>query len=130
MATEVKHKMSTSDLAERMKLCSKYGAEFLDADPQLTVGIALNVREGLWPINGLRIKPEGTATGWFIWAGEVASDAADFYKPLHTFHIDEWSPLISKYLGLSPGWRFLVTPDYEDVWFDPKLLELPPLEDL
>jgi hypothetical protein len=111
-----------------MRLCSKDGAEFLDAEPDLTVGIALNVREGLLPVNGLRIKPEGTATGWFIWGGEIVSYADDFYKPLHTRHIAEWTPLISKYLGLAPGWRFLVTPDYEDVWFDPKLLELPPLE--
>jgi hypothetical protein len=38
---------------ERRDLCSKYGAKFLDADPELIVGIALNVREGLLPTNGL-----------------------------------------------------------------------------
>jgi hypothetical protein len=26
-------------------------------------------------------------------------------------------------LGLGPGWRFLLTRTYEDVWFDPSLLE-------
>jgi hypothetical protein len=113
---------------ERKKICLRYGAEFFDAEPDLTVGIALNVRDGLLPVNGLRLKPEGTATGWFIWAGESSSEADDFYQPLHASHIAEWSPLISKYLGLPPGWRFLVTPDYEDVWFDPELLKVPPLE--
>jgi hypothetical protein len=121
--------MADVDSVKRMELCTKYGAEFLDADPGLTVGIALNVREGLLPVNGMRLMPEGTATGWFIWGGQVASDEDDFYQPLHASHVDEWSPLISKYLGLAPGWRFLVTPDYEDVWFDPELLKLPPLPD-
>ena len=26
------------------------------------------------------------------------------------------------YLGLAPGWRFLIAPGYEDVWYDEKLL--------
>jgi hypothetical protein len=29
-----------------------------------------------------------------------------------------------KYLGLAPGWRFLVAPGYKDVWFDAKLLNI------
>ncbi len=102
--------MANADSVKRMELCTKYGAEFLDADPGLTVGIAFNVREGLLPVNGLRLMPEGTATGWFIWAGEVASDEDDFYKPLHASHIDEWSPLISKYLGLAQVGDFLLPP--------------------
>jgi hypothetical protein len=122
--------MANVEEIERRDLCSKYGAKFLDADPELIIGIALNVREGLLPINGLRLKPEGNGTGWFIWAGEVLSEEDDFYKPLHASHIADWSPLVSKYLGLPPGWRFLVTPDYEDVWFDEELLKLPPLEGL
>ena len=28
---------------------------------------------------------------------------------------------IKKYLGLAPGWRFLIAGDYEDVWFDERL---------
>jgi len=29
-----------------------------------------------------------------------------------------------KYLGLAPGWRFLVAPNYEDVWEDYDLLKI------
>jgi hypothetical protein len=29
---------------------------------------------------------------------------------------------LTKYLGLAPGWRFLIAPGYEDVWFDEILL--------
>ncbi|WP_429851321.1 immunity protein Imm33 domain-containing protein [Brevibacillus porteri] len=29
-----------------------------------------NEREGVLPLNGLRIHPEHDTTGWYIWAGE------------------------------------------------------------
>ena len=88
----------------------------------LKVGIALNVREGITPINGLRHPPEGDTTGWYIYAGEELSDDPDFFKPLHVEHLDKWCPQIKKYLGLPAGRRFLVAGDYEDVWFDESLL--------
>ncbi|MFV1457974.1 DUF4262 domain-containing protein, partial [Bacillus mycoides] len=47
----------------------------------------------------------------------------DFFLPLHVQHIDEWAPEIKKYLGLPPGWRFLIAGDYEDVWYDPNLFD-------
>lgn len=33
-------------------------------------------------------------------------------------------PEIKKYLGLPPGWRFLIAPGYEDIWFDEALLSI------
>jgi hypothetical protein len=38
--------------------------------------------------------------------------------------LEEWAPLILKYLGLPPGSRFLITDDYEDVWEDKSLLNI------
>jgi len=29
---------------------------------------------------------------------------------------------VIRLLGLAPGWRFLLSGDYLDVWFDPALL--------
>jgi hypothetical protein len=52
------------------------------------------------------------------------SGADDFFLPLHASHIGEWCPLVEKFLGLPPGFRFLVTPDYADVWFDEALLRI------
>jgi hypothetical protein len=104
-------------------LCEKYGAEFMESPENLKVGIALNVREAVFPIHGVRHPPEGDTTGWYIWAGEL-SDDVDFFKPLHVAHLDSWCPQLLKYLGLSPGWRFLIANDYEDVWFDPSVLSL------
>ena len=46
----------------------------------------------------------------------------DFFKPLHVAHLDDWCLQIIKYLGLPPGWRFLIAGDYEDVWFDKSFL--------
>lgn len=117
--------MTTPSIEELQKeLCEKYKARFLSSPSNLKVGIATNVREGIVPINGLRHPPEGDTTGWYIYAGEELSDDPDFFKPLHVEHLDDWCPQIKKYLGLAPGWRFLVAGDYEDVWFDESLLEV------
>lgn len=104
------------------KLCKKYNAEFLSSPSNLKIGIATNVREGIVPINGFRHSPEGDTTGWYIYAGEELSDDPDFFKPLHVEHLDKWCPQIKKYLGLAPGWRFLIAENYEDVWFDKNLI--------
>ena len=107
---------------EQRRTCEKYGADFAESPQDSKVGIAANVRDGLKPINGLRHPPEGDTTGWYIWAGEDLSQDPDFFRPLHVRHLDEWCPAVKKYLGLAPGWRFLIANDYEDVWFDESLL--------
>lgn len=117
--------MTTTAIEELQKeLCKKHEAEFRSSPNDLKVGIATNVREGIVPINGLRHPPEADTTGWYIYAGEELSDDPDFFKPLHVEHLDNWCPQIKKYLGLPPGWRFLIAGEYEDVWFDEALLEV------
>jgi hypothetical protein len=113
----------TSIIQEQLNLCSKYHAEFLSAAPGSKVGISRNVRDGVMPINGLRYQPEGDTSGWYIWAGEEYSESEDFFEPLHISHLNKHCPLLTKYLGLSAGWRFLVDDSgYEDVWKDEALL--------
>jgi hypothetical protein len=104
-------------------LCRKYGAPFYPTPQDLKAGVAGNVREGVLPVNGLRLAPEEGTSGWFIWAGEEMSDADDFFLPLHVAHLQAWCPQAIRFLGLPPGWRFLVADEYEDVWADPSLLE-------
>ncbi|PPD55577.1 MAG: hypothetical protein CTY11_01390 [Methylomonas sp.] len=106
------------------QVCQKFGAQFLGAPDTSKVGISLNVRDGVVPINGLRHPPEGDTSGWYIWAGEELSNGTEFFKPLHIEHLDNWCPQIKKYLGLAPGWRFLIANEYEDVWFDESLLRI------
>lgn len=115
--------MSAETEARQKEVCRKYGVQHFPALAHLKVGIALNVKSGLLPLNGLRHPPEGDTTGWYIWAGQEFSTAPDFFKPLHVAHVAEWCPEVLRFLGLPPGWRFLVAGSYEDVWEDPSLLE-------
>jgi hypothetical protein len=52
----------------------------------------------------------------------MGADEATAFLPLHVMHLDEWCPDVMRFLGLPPGWRFLVADGYQDVWDDPSLL--------
>lgn len=110
---------------EQLSVCQRFGMEPVPAPATSKIGVSLNVREDLWPVNGLRHRPDGETTGWYVWAGEVWSDDDDFFVPLHVSHLADWRPVVLPYLALPPGWRFLVAPDHEDVWQDPSLLDGP-----
>jgi hypothetical protein len=87
------------------------------------VGIALSTI-GKQPINGLRHNPTETTNGWYIWCGNELSEDPEFFSPLHVEHLADHLAEVVKYLDLPPGYRFLIdNEDYEDVWFDPALLE-------
>ena len=103
-------------------LCAKFGADYLAVDGSLKVGISRSFDSSRFPINGLRHPPEHGTSGWFIWSGEEFSTNPDFFRPLHAVHLSERCPETMRYLGLGPGWRFLIAPDQEDVWFDKALL--------
>ncbi len=109
-------------LERQLVVCRKYGASHYPAPANLKVGIAENVKRGLQPLNGLRHPPAADTTGWYLWAGEELSTAPDFFLPLHVAHLESWCPEAIPYLGLPPGWRFLLAPGYEDVWYDANLL--------
>ena len=89
----------------------------------MKIGISENALAGAYPLNGLRHPPEGDTTGWYIWSGEFSLDP-NFFVPMHTSHLFELRPEIIPYLGLGPGWRFLIAPKYEDVWEDLSLLQI------
>jgi len=61
-------------------------------------------------------------SGWFLWTGEELPTADDAFVPLHLSHAEQYVPHAVRYLSLDVGWRFLVAPGQEDVWFDPALL--------
>jgi hypothetical protein len=115
--------MSSSSEIQK-EICLNFGADYLRCDDQVKVGISRNFDPRQFPINGLRHPPEGDTTGWYIWSGEKFSEEPDFFVPLHANHLSDRCPEIVKYLGLGPGWRFLVAPDQEDIWFDPNLLKV------
>lgn len=117
------------DEGVQQAICQRFGVMYVPAPSWKNVGVARNVRAGALPINGLRHPPVGESTGWYLWAGEELSTAPDFFVPLHVEHLAEWCPDVLPYLALPPGWRFLLAPGYEDVWFDPTLLSLDDVEE-
>lgn len=112
------------DVAQsQQEVCQKYGVECTPLDLKLKLGVSEDFFSGKLPLNGVRLTPKGDTCGWYLWAGEEMSEAEDYFKPMHAFHLIEKCPEVIPYLGLPAGWRFLIAGDYEDVWLDEKLLE-------
>lgn len=111
---------------EQNTLCKKYNAEYLEAAPGTIVGVAKDFSMAKMPINGLRHPREKNASGWYIWSGDEYSSEQDYFEPMHLSHVVAKYPFLLPYLGLAPGWRFLIDPNnsYEDVWFDKQLLDI------
>lgn len=131
--------MNFSTAAIRERLLAHTGGADAQPLPHEVVGISADLLGSGWdrgrrlapsllPLNALRHPAEGRASGWFIWAGEELSDAADFFVPLHVSHVMDHCPGIVPYLLLPAGWRVLIAPDYEDVWFDQSLIDAVPGE--
>jgi len=113
-------------MAEQQHLvCRRAGVQHFASAEHLKVGISTEALSGGRPLNGLRHPPEGDTSGWYIWAGNGdPSDDSAFFQPVHVSHLEEILPDVGPYLGLPPGWRFLLDSGYEDIWFDAKLLEV------
>jgi hypothetical protein len=109
------------DLLQR-RMCRRYATDFAEASPDSGIRISANARPGEWPLNGLRQVPEGGGSGWYVWSGETLSPDPDFFLPYHVSDVSGLLPAVLPYLGLPPGWRFLLGEDHEDVWYDAELL--------
>jgi len=102
-------------------MASRFGAFFLPASPSEKAGVALQTLRSL-PLNAMRHQPVNGTSGWYVWGGDVLSQDPSFFASLHHEHFAEHCPSLVPYLGLGPGWRVLLAPNQEEVWFDPKLL--------
>lgn len=101
---------------KQQQICARHG---LPAQaPETMVAVATTSLDQS-PIYGTRIDlPENGTISWFIHCGEHA-DAADFYQPLHTAHLQELLPQVLDYLALPSGTKFIIDRDgYEDVWME------------
>ena len=112
-----------SELASvQRELCARFGAAYHPCHPQARLGLASNITAATRNLNGVRIEPSGDACGWYLWAGDEWAEPPDFYIPLRAQSAQTWAPLALPYLGLPPGWRFLLREDRIDVWKDLTLL--------
>ncbi len=106
----------------QIKVCETVGADVCECHLGEKVGISQSALDGELPLNGMRHQQTNGTTGWYIWGSEQFSEDDNFFKSLHTAHLELRCPLALKFLSLPPGWRFLADGDYEDVWFDANLL--------
>jgi hypothetical protein len=102
------------------KICETFGSLFSPPSADDRLGIALSTLSQL-PLNALRHPAENGTCGWYIWGGEL-SDDPNFFQPIHVHHLVTHAPEIVPYLALAPGWRVLLAPGQQDVWYDPSIL--------
>jgi hypothetical protein len=67
--------------------------------------------------------PEHGTCGWYIWGGGEFPQDPEFFQALHVEHLSEYCAQLLPFLALAPGWRVLLAPGYEDVWYDETLLD-------
>lgn len=106
-----------AEAEEQLAVCRRFGVEPMPSSPELKAGVSHNVKEGRFPVHGMRCQPDGETTGWYVYC-EPRSDDPDFFAPVHVKHLRDWCPIVIPYLQLPPGWRFTLAPGYEDAWFD------------
>jgi hypothetical protein len=106
--------------AQRL-LCERIGCQPDYVAPRDKLGAAPSLFKDEWPIKGIRHLAARGTCGWYIWAGEY-SDDPNFFQPQHAEHVFSQRPEITGYLGLPPGWGFIIAPGYEDVWHDETLM--------
>ena len=71
--------------ADQLAVCARLGVTPDEPCGDSRLGIAPNARRSdLWPLNGLRHRPEHGTSGWYIWRGADLSQADDFFEsPAH-----------------------------------------------
>ena len=111
-----------SQIALQRELCIERGVDALISEGDSKLGFAMST-QGRRPINGLRHRPEGATSGWYLWCGEELSQDAEFFSPLHARHLVDRCPEAVRFLGLPPGSRFLLDGSDVDIWFDGSLLD-------
>jgi len=103
------------------EVCVANGSDYVAPDPSDKLGIALDTLSKQ-PLNALRHPSEGGTCGLYIWGGEDLPDDHEFFQPIHVARIKDHCREVEKYLGFAPGWRVLLAPNQEEVWFDEDLL--------
>ena len=113
-----------TNMIERRTVCERIKVKPEKPHPNSVVGLAIEtIGQGV--ISGLRHPITYNSNGWYIWCGEYSNDK-DFFSPVCIEHINDYlESRILEYLDLPPGYRFLIDEhEYEDIWFDEKLLKI------
>jgi hypothetical protein len=111
---------------QQKAICVKLNVDWTPVDKDSLIAFNESLFSAAKPINGLRHPKERSIDGWYLWSGgNIPQGDIEFFKPLHVEHLLEQRPLVLKYLGLPPGWRFQIDDEgYEDIWFDETILNI------
>lgn len=82
----------------QMEVCRRYSAKFMPPNDSDKLGISDSALSGEQPLNGSKHPPESGTSGWFIWGGNELSKDAEFFKPLHVYHIQEHCAAVLPFL--------------------------------
>jgi len=113
------------EIQKQQKLiCNKLQVDWSPVDINTLIAFNDSLFSVTNPINGLRHPKQEIIDGWYLWSGvEIDQTDNNFFRPIHVGHLIEKRPLVLKYLGLPPGWRFQIDDKgYEDIWFDASIL--------
>ena len=115
-----------SILQQQKEICKGLQAKWVPVDKNSLIGFNESIFSSRQPVNGLRHPKHGQIDGWYLWSGEEIPQSDDnFFQPIYVKHLIEKRPLVLKYLGLPPGWRFQIDDSgYEDIWFDKAILDI------
>jgi hypothetical protein len=116
--------MTSSSDGAQLNVCRRVGVAPSPLAPLDRVGVAKNFGTELWPLNGLRHPVHGNMCGWYLWRGEKFSRASDWFEPICYQHLANDDDPSLPYLFLPQGIRFLIAPGYEDIWYDPNILDM------
>ncbi len=114
--------MPNIDTKQR-EICNRFGVTHTPCDKYMKIHISSGLDSQSGSLNGLRTSPYGVNTGWYIWEGDNLSADPDTFTQLYVEQAIEMRPDIKRYLGLPPGWRFLASGEFEEIWKDEHLLE-------
>lgn len=111
---------------EQKAICDKLKVKWTPVDINSLIAFNISLFTATNSINGLRHPKQEEIDGWYLWSGEEINQSDnDFFKPLHVGHLLVKQPIVLKYLGLPPGWRFQIDENgYEDIWFDKLILDI------
>ena len=111
---------------QQKAICNKLKVDWTPVDINSMIAFNESLLSAILPINGLRHPKEEIIDGWYLWSGgEIPQTDNDFFKPLHIRHLIEDRPVVLKYWGLPPGWRFQIDDKgYEDIWFDESIFKI------
>lgn len=107
-------------LEAQLETCKRFSAIHFPFKDDDTVYFATATR-GLLPVNGERINSENGESGWYIWCGVERKDDESFFEKISLYELSDRAPLVQAFLGLPPGYRFLIAGGHQKAWYDTDL---------